>query len=152
MSTKVDGLLDHSSLFINFCIFCPIIGPGISVVSPFWLSLVSVKELHCAMGTPVTCYLSRKIHTEKRYSEIACGCQCTCVCVRLCACVCAFIVGRQYLLDQTSSGSSVNSMASHHTETQSAGHIYYSFNHFFTILLIYFPIHCPHVPQHVVLL
>lgn len=77
---------------------------------------VLYRGMHCAMATPVTCYLSREIHTEKRDSEIACVCQCVCVCV--------FIVGRQYLLDQTSSGSSVHSMASHHTETQSPGHIY----------------------------
>lgn len=99
--------------------------------------------------SPVTC--QERFTQRKDIQKLHVGASVR-VCVRLCACVCAFIVGRQYLLDQTSSGSSVNSMASHHTETQSAGHIYYSFNHFFTILLIYFPIHCPHVPQHVVLL
>lgn len=97
----------------------------------------SVWFLLCAMVTPVTCYLSREIHTEKGDSQIVCGCQSVCMCVH----VCIFIAGRQYLWDRTSSGSSVNNMASRHTEIQSAGgydYIIYFFFHSFN----YFSYYC----------
>ena len=97
--------------------------------------------LHCSHLLPV----KRDAH-RGRHSEIMCVCVqsfparvCVC-CVCMCACVCVcFLVGRQYLLDQTSSGSSVNSMASRHTETQPAEHIYCNilllFKHVFTVFL-----------------
>ena len=118
-----------------------------------------------ALQSPVTCQercTQRKTFRNDMCVQsfparvCVCGCVCVCVCLCVCVCVCVcvlvrvcvrFLAGRQYLLDQTSSGSSVNSMASRHTETQPAGHIYCNilllFKHVFTVFLIQFLIHSP---------
>lgn len=88
------------------------------------LALSGVCTVSGRHQSPVTC--QERFTQRKDIHKMHLGAS-----IWVCGCVCAFRVRRQYLLEQTSSGSSVNSMASHHAETQPAGHIYC------TILLIH---------------
>ncbi len=150
----VNQICYHLYLFISFLNFGQENRPCMSFdwqpLSMLARSGVCKGALHGTRATPVTCYLSRDIHTEEIHSEIACGCLCVCVCV------CAFSWETEvYLLGRTSSGSNVNNMASRRTETQPVKNIYHSIFFMDSITVCqYFPHvfshNCLHIPLHVV--
>lgn len=63
----------HYYLFtpLSFALYKPDL-LNVSICS-FCLILAFVEGIYCTTPTSVTCYLLRKIYTEKRHSEIACG-------------------------------------------------------------------------------
>ena len=118
-------------------------------ICPFGVSLVSTAKMTiCAKATSVTvtCYLSGKIDTERDIQKLHAHKGAS-----VCVYACFHSELAVYLSGQTSSYSSVNNMASHHTETQSAAHGYRTtlLIHWFTNLMFCL-ICCSCIPQHVV--